>query len=85
MGSIVLKSNLLNLSLSKRFQLADNRYIRVNLSLDNLLGARNISSGYEQHRVREVHIGEREHVRPFANKVMYGYGRTCRVNLSFGF
>ncbi len=75
----------LNLSLSKRFQLADNRYIRVNLSLDNLLGARNISSGYEQHRVREVHIGEREHVRPFANKVICGYGRTCRVNLSFGF
>ena len=75
----------LNISLSKRFKLADNKSIRVSLSLDNLLGAKNIASGYEQHRIREVQIAQREHVRPFANKVMYGYGRTCRINVSFGF
>lgn len=75
----------LNLSLSKRFKLADNRYLRVDLSLDNMLGAKNIHKGYEQHRIREVKIGQREYVRPFANKVMYGYGRTYRINISFGF
>ena len=75
----------LNISLSKRFQLADDTYIRLSLSLDNLLGTHNITSGYEQHRICEVLIAQRKHVRPFANKVMFGYGRTCRVNVSFGF
>ena len=75
----------LNISLSKRFKLADNKSIRVSLSLDNLLGAKNIASGYEQHRIREVQIAQREHVRPFANKLMYGYGRTCSLRVSFGF
>ena len=75
----------LNISLSKRFQLADDTYIRLSFSLDNLLGTHNITSGYEQHRISEVLIAQRKHVRPFANKVMFGYGRTCRVNVSFGF
>ena len=75
----------LNISLSKRFQLADDTYIRLSLSLDNLLGTHNITSGYEQHRISEVLIAQRKHVRPFANKVVFGYGRTCRVNVSFGF
>ena len=75
----------LNISLSKRFQLDDDTYIRLSLSLDNMLGTHNITSGYEQHRISEVRIAQRKHVRPFANKVMFGYGRTCRVNVSFGF
>lgn len=75
----------LGLSLSKSFKLEQGRWLSLRLSVDNVLGASNIYSGYEQHRIRKVQIAEREHVRPFANKVMYGYGRTCRININFGF
>lgn len=75
----------LNLSLSRSFRFSGGRWLSVRLTADNLLGANNISSGYEQNRIRKVVISQREHVRPFANKVTLGYGRTCRINVSFGF
>lgn len=75
----------LNLSLSRSFRFSGGRWLSVRLTADNLLGANNIGSGYEQNRIRKVVISQREHVRPFANKVTLGYGRTCRINVSFGF
>lgn len=75
----------LNLSLARSFRFSGGRWLSVRLTADNLLGANNIGSGYEQNRIRKVVISQREHVRPFANKVTLGYGRTCRINVSFGF
>lgn len=75
----------LGLSLSKSFSFGERCWLSVRLNVDNVLGATNIYSGYEQHRILRVSEGNRTHVRPFANKLMYGYGRTFRVNLSVGF
>jgi hypothetical protein len=75
----------LNISVARSFRFSGGRWLSVRLAADNLLGSENIYSGYEQHRIRRVVISQREHVRPFANKVVFGYGRTCRINISFGF
>ena len=75
----------LNISVARSFRFSGGRWLSVRLAADNLLGYENIYSGYEQHRIRRVVISQREHVRPFANKVVFGYGRTCRINISFGF
>lgn len=75
----------LGVNISKSLSLNDVAWLYVSFSIDNLLGAENIYSGYEQHRIRTEHIGQMEHVRPFDNKLNYGYGRTFRVNLSIGF
>jgi hypothetical protein len=75
----------LNISVARSFRFSGGRWLSVRLAADNLLGSENIYSGYEQHRIRRVVISQREHVRPFANKVVFDYGRTCRINISFGF
>ncbi len=75
----------LGVSLARSFRFKGGYWLSLRLSVDNVIGSANIYSGYEQHRVREVVIGHKNHVRPFDNKLTYGYGRTFRLNISFGF
>lgn len=69
----------------KRFALNDNMSLRIQLSVNNLLGSKVVYRSYEQNRVRKVTTSSHAHLSPFANMIQYGYSRTFALAISLYF
>ncbi len=78
----------LDLFLGYSYRITHGKYIRFNLSINNLLNNRNLhSGGYEQLRVRtqDADDGSKQLYKPFPSKYFYAYGTTYFFNTSFQF
>ncbi len=78
----------LDLFLGYSYRITHGKYIRFNLSINNVLNNKNLhSGGYEQLRVRTQRDdnGNTQLYKPFASKYFYSYGTTYFFNTSFQF
>jgi outer membrane receptor protein involved in Fe transport len=76
---------LVDAVVAKTFKLKDDMSIRLQLSVNNLLGSKVVYRSYEQHRVRRINTTSHTHLMPFGNMTQYGYGRTFKFMVSLWF
>ena len=76
---------LVDVVAGKNFELDNRMSLRVQLSINNLLGSNVVYRSYEQHRVRKIATSTHTHLSPFANMVQYGYSRTFALAVSLQF
>jgi hypothetical protein len=76
---------LIDIVAGKNFELANKMSLRVQLSINNLLGSNVMYRSYEQHRVRKITTSTHAHLSPFENMVQYGYSRTFALTVSLLF
>lgn len=78
-------ASVLNIGVSKGFDLWGMR-VFVNLSVNNLLGRRDIVyGGYEQTRLAEAGSGGASGYSPFPSRYSYYYPRTVLLSVTLGF
>ena len=76
---------LVDAVVAKRFELSEDISLRLQLSVNNILGSKVVYRSYEQHRVRKTTTASHTHLSPFGNMVQYGYGRTFKFMVSLWF
>lgn len=76
---------LVDAVVAKTFKLKGDMSIRLQLSVNNLLGSKVVYRSYEQHRVRRINTTSHTHLMPFGNMTQYGYGRTFKFMVSLWF
>lgn len=76
---------LIDIVAGKNFELANKMSLRVQLSINNLLGSNVMYRSYEKHRVRKITTSTHSHLSPFENMVQYGYSRTFALAVSLLF
>lgn len=76
---------LVDAVVAKRFELSEDISLRLQLSVNNILGSKVVYRNYEQHRVRKTTTPSHTHLAPFGNMVQYGYGRTFKFMVSLWF
>lgn len=75
----------LDVVVAKSFELKNEMSLRLQLSVNNLLGSNNVYRSYEQHRVRKTTTPSHTHLLPFGNMTQYAYGRCFRFMLGLWF
>lgn len=68
-----------DITLERSVILGDNKLI-VELAIRNILGTDYIARGYEHHRVRSDEVEQRGYLRPFDDRLLYGYPRTFAIS-----
>ncbi|MBR2429692.1 MAG: hypothetical protein IKB15_06935 [Alistipes sp.] len=76
---------LVDVVAGKNFTLSDRLSLRVQLSVNNLLGSNVVYRSYEQNRVHKLTTATHTHLSPFANMVQYAYSRTYALSVSLRF
>ena len=76
---------MVDLAVSKSFRFKNGTLLKVQLSVNNLVGSKAIYRSYEQHRIRTTTTDSHTHLRPFDNMVQYAYPRTYRATVSLWF
>lgn len=79
-------ATMVDVAVAKSFRVGLNRnYLRVSLSVRNLLSVRSVYRGYEQNRVRRLPADGYNLLRPFDNQLLYDYPRTIYLSVVFSF
>lgn len=77
---------MVDVAVAKSFRVGLNRnYLRVSLSVRNLLSTRSVYRGYEQNRVRRLPAYGYNLLLPFDNQLLYDYPRTLYLSVVFSF
>lgn len=76
---------LVDVYVAKTFEFKNDISLRLQLSVNNLLGSNVVYRSYEQHRVHKTTTSSHTHLSPFGNMTQYGYGRTFKFMVSLWF